>query len=110
MEVTFNYKFSKNYISFKLHKDTNEVWMENVCIDYDYPKIFFLLLRNAINKFIEDEYKFFVQTILKEDMVHLDKDKWIIVNNDNESPIINIKCPIEEAIFNIARGLGISEN
>lgn len=110
MEVTFKYKFSKNYIVFKLHKDIEEVWMENVYIDYDNPKIFFLLLRNAIEKFTEEKYKFFVQTILKEDLENLEKDKWEVFGNDELSPTVIIKCPISEALYNIAHSLGFSEN
>jgi poly(3-hydroxyalkanoate) synthetase len=110
MEVTFKYKFSKNYIVFKLHKDIEEVWMEDVYIDYDHPKIFFLLLRNAMEKFTDEEYKFFVQTVLKEDLVNLDKNKWNIIDTDNLSPTVIIKCPISEALYNIASSLGFSEN
>ncbi len=109
MEVEFKYKFSNNLIKFKLIESQNEVWMEDIIIDYDHPKIFFLLLRNAFDKFISDGYKIFVQTIMKHEWESIKDNNWEIKNDNNESPVIIIKCNIEHALINIARGLGFNE-
>ncbi len=109
MELEFKYKFSKNYIKFKLIEETNEVWMEDVYIDFENPKIFFLLLRGAIDKFIEQNYKYFVQTILKEDWESIKNFNWQIKDNNEVSPTFIITCDINDAMINIAKGLGFEE-
>ncbi len=109
MEVEFKYKFSTNYIKFKLIEETNEVWMEDVNIDYEHPKIFFLLLRNAIDKFIEQNYKYFIQTIMKEDWEFVKQYNWQIKNTNEISPTVIISCNINDAMINIAKGLGFEE-
>jgi len=106
MNIEFKYKFSENKIIFKLFEDTNEVWMEDVNIDYDNIKIFFLLLKNAFDKFTEMGYKIFVQTVLKEDWEYIKKYNWTIKENIADSPTIIILCNIEDAIYNITSGLG----
>ncbi len=106
MEVEFKYKFSNNYLKFKLIESENEIWMEDVNLDYDHPKIFFLLLSNAIDKFIENGYKKFVQTVLKEDWDIIKDFNWKKRLDDNDKPTIIIECPIEDALINIAKGVG----
>ena len=109
MEVEFKYKFSTNYIKFKLIEESNEVWMEDVNIDFEHPKIFFLLLRNAIDKFIEQNYKYFIQTILKDDWEFVKQYDWQIKNTSEISPTVIICCDINDAMINIAKGLGFEE-
>jgi hypothetical protein len=109
MELEFKYKFSTNYIKFKLIEELNEVWMEDVNIDYEHPKIFFLLLRNAIDKFIEQDYKYFIQTVLKEDWEYIKQYNWQIKTTNDTSPTVIITCDINDAMVNIAKGLGFTE-
>ena len=106
MEIEFKYKFSKNFIKFKLNEENKEIWMDSCNIDYEHPKIFFILLRKAIDKFIEEGYSKFVQTILKEDWKELKKENWNIKENLPELPYIIIECDINNTLFNIAEGLG----
>jgi len=107
IELEFKYKFSKNYLKFKLFKETNEVLMDEIIIDYEYPKIFFLLLRNAFDKFISEDYKTFVQMIMKEDWDIIKNLDWKIRKDQDD--ILTIVCPMEEALINIAHGLGFNE-
>jgi len=106
MEIEFKFKFSSNLIKFKLIEEHNEVWMDTCNIDYDHPKIFFLLLRQAIDKFIEEGYTKFIQTILKEDWEELKKYEWTVRENIPELPYLIIECEIDKAMINIAGGLG----
>lgn len=106
MYMDFKYKFSDNSIKFKLLEDKQEIWMENVYIDYEHPKIFFMLLKSAIEKFIELEYKFFVQTVLKEEWNEIKHLNWTIYNDNPLNPYLIIKCDINDALENIVYGLG----
>ncbi len=106
MEVEFKYKFSNNCFKFKLIEDKNEVWMNDINIDFENPKIFFLLLKNAIDKFTSNGYKIFVQTILKEDWEIIKNLDWEIRENKSNTPIMIIECDINNALINIAKGLG----
>jgi hypothetical protein len=108
MEIEFKYKFSSNLIKFKLIEEHKEIWMDICNIDYEHPKIFFILLRNAIDKFIEEGYTKFVQTILKEEWNDLKNYGWVIKENTPELPYLIIECNIEEAMINIAGGLGFA--
>ena len=104
MEIEFKYKFSSNLIKFKLAD--KEIWMDKCNIDYEHPKIFFILLRNAIDKFIEEGYTKFVQTVLKEEWNDLKNYGWVIKENIPELPYLIIECDINHALINIAQSLG----
>ncbi len=110
MEVEFKYNFSENYLKFKLLEEKNEVWMDEVYIDYEYAKIFFLLLRNAIDKFRDDGYKIFVQTILKEEWDLIKTLNWKIRENNTNTPIMIIECDLDKTLENIGKSLGIMDN
>ena len=109
MEVEIKYNFSSNLLKFKLIEDKNEVWMNEVNIDYEYPKVFFLLLRNSIDKFINDGYKTFVQTIMKEEWDLIRNLNWKIKENKISNPFMIIECDLTTAVENIGRGLGYSD-
>ena len=106
MDIEFKYKFSTNLLKFKLIEEHKEIWMDICNIDYEHPKIFFILLRKAIDKFIDEGYVKFIQTILKEDWKELKKENWKIKENLPELPYIIINCDIDKALINIANGLG----
>ena len=109
MEVEFKYNFSDTFIKFKLIEEKNEVWMLESKIDYVNSKIFFMLLRNAIEKFQKDNYKTFVQTILKEDWDLIKNFNWKIRDNNKSNPFIIIECELDKALENIGRGLGYGD-
>jgi hypothetical protein len=109
MEVEFKYNFSDNYLKFKLIEEKNEVWMDEVNLDYQQAKIFFLLLRNAVDKFLNDGYKTFVQTILKDEWDIIKNLNWKIKENKSTSPLLIIECDLDKAIENIGKALGYSD-
>ena len=106
MEVEFKYKFSTNYIKFKLIKEKNEIYMDDYNMDYEHIKIFFLLLRNAVDKFIIDGYTTFVQTILKDDWELIKHLNWRVRNNETHQVYIIIECDLDKVLENIGKGLG----
>jgi len=99
------YKFNDTYINFKLYEEKKEIWIEDYYIDFNNIKIFFMLLRNSIDKFINDKYVTFVQTILSNDWNMICHLKWKIRSNNVYTNII--ECDINNAIENIVNGLGI---
>ena len=109
MEAEFKYNFSNNYIKFKLIKEQNEIWMDEYNMDFEHIKIFFLLLRNAIEKFIIDGYTTFVQTILKEEWDLIKHLNWRVRTNENFHAYIIIECDLDKVLDNIGRGLGYCE-
>ncbi len=74
----------------------------------DFPKIFFLLLRQAIDKFTESGYETFVQSIVKEEWPILKDFGWEIKKDIKDSPILIVQCKLEDAIFVVAKSLGIN--
>lgn len=109
MEVEFKYNFSDNYLKFKLIEEKNEVWMDEVNMDFPHAKIFFLLLRNAVDKFANDGYKTFVQTILKDEWDIIKNLNWRIKENKPAIPVMIIECDLDKALENIGRSLGYSD-
>lgn len=106
MEVEFKYNFSDNYLKFKLIEEKNEVWIEQIYIDYEHAKIFFLLLRNAIEKFTDEGYTIFVQTVLKDEWNLIKNLDWKIRENKIENYFMVIECDLDKALVNIGKGLG----
>ena len=109
MEAEFKYNFSNNYIKFKLIKEQNEIWIDDYNMDFEHIKIFFLLLRNAIDKFIIDGYTTFVQTILKEEWELIKDLNWRVRTNESAHAYIIIECDLDKVLDNMGRGLGYCE-
>ena len=109
MEAEFKYNFSNNSIKFKLIKEQNEIWMDDYNMDFEHIKIFFLLLRNAIEKFIIDGYTTFVQTILKEEWEIIKHLNWRVRTNESYHAYIIIECDLDKVLDNIGKGLGYCE-
>ena len=107
MQTVFKYDFSKNYISFDPQEDTLELWMDEIIIDYEYPKIFIALLKSAFDKFSNIGYKKVIQHIPKEDWELVKDLKWL-KKTYTCSSIITIECNIEDALENIIKGIGIN--
>ena len=107
LKVEFKYKFNDTFIKFILKEELKEVWIDDIYIDYDHPKIFFLLLRQAIDKFSESGYNTFVQSILKEEWDILKDFGWEIKKDIKDSPILIVQCKLEDSIFIIAKSLGL---
>ncbi len=102
----FECDLSENLIEYKMVGE--KIFMERVEIDYDYPKLFFILLRKTVDGYIEKGYKKLVQTVTYDDWKYIkDKGKWNVVDSVNS--LIIIECDINDAIENIAKGLGFDE-
>ncbi len=107
IKVEFKYKFNDTFVKFILKEELKEVWIDDIYIDYEHPKIFFLLLRQAIDKFTESGYDTFVQSILKEEWDILKEFGWEIKKDIKDSPILIVQCKLEDSIFIIAKSLGL---
>jgi len=106
--LDFKCPVSKNVIEFRCFKKNRDAYMEYVNIDYDVPKAFFVILRQAIDKLKNLGYDRIVQTVLEEDWNNsLKHDKWVIKHVDKGiQNLYVIQCNIDDALENISYGLG----
>jgi hypothetical protein len=103
----FKCNISKNEIEYTCDIANKIVYFGETNIDPKLPKGFFLLLRTSIDEFIDKGYKRFVQTISPSEWETLLKknEKWKLIEKHSEYYVI--ECDINDALFNISKGLEI---
>ena len=104
--IRFTCENSDNIINYELIN--NICVMIDIYIDYNNIKLFFALLKFSINSLKDNNITQLQQYINKSDYDLLDKNKWQIVKDDNN--ILLIQCEINDAVENIAYGLGFSKD
>lgn len=106
----FECKLSKNYIEFICDPVSKKIYMERCDIDYDNPRLFFILLRKSINTLTQSKNKYttFVQQVTKTDWdTDLKKnDKWSLCGRVESELYVTIECNISDALYCISSGLG----
>jgi len=113
---TISYKFSfpisENYITITYYQNKYEAHMENTFIDPSNIKIFCIILRHTIDFLTEIGCKKLAQLVTQDDWDQiLCYDKWEInniVNSIDSAIYYHIECDINDALFNIGKGLGLN--
>lgn len=99
-------EIGNSYIEFMYDTKMANVWIVNMHIDLNLPKTIFMALRNAIDAFTENEYKFIFQKVTHADWNdHLSRIKGWELHRIYDD-IIVIKCDINNAITTISKSLG----
>lgn len=106
-QLIFQCPISKNRIELSLINDT--VNCEYNYIDYEFYKAYFLLLKTAIEKTINDGYQKFNQLVTKDDYNNCLKnnDKWKIIGQDDILNTFTIQCNLNDALECILSGFEI---
>lgn len=105
----FKFSFSDNYLKYIIYEDKKEVHLDICNIDFSNVKAFFLLLKNSVDYFLNENYNTFLQYIPTSDFNELDKSKWKIREEIFGENILHIECKLEEAVNNMAYGLGFRD-
>ena len=105
----FQCKISENMIEYKCYKKEKEAHFDFHKIDQTLYKSWFVLLRESINALKTKGYLKVVQAVTNDDWERfLKDDEWKIKSTftQNGITIHLIECNIDDAIYNIAKGLG----
>lgn len=109
---SFSFPISKNYINFTFNKIKYECYMEDFNIDTNNIKIFCIILRHSIDFLESKGCKKLLQLVNCDDWnEYLLHDKWEITNsfqNIDAKKYYHIQCNIEDALYNIGKGLGLN--
>lgn len=107
-QMIFQCPLSKNRIEFNLIDDI--VMCEQNVIDEENYKMYFLLLRLAIDELIKKNYKKFNQTVTISDFNEnlSNNEKWTIIDTDMILETYIIQCDLINALECVAHGFGIN--
>jgi len=98
---------SDNYISYII--DNNICTMDNVIMDNDNIKLFFVLLRNSIDDLKSKKCTIFRQNIVMSDWIELNELQcWKLISENKFMNSCLIECDINNALTNIAKSLNIN--
>ena len=99
--------FSDSMISFEYENDA--CWIDKYYIDEDNIKMFFVLLKDSIEKMKKSGYKKFLQLVSNDDWeIFLSKDDIWKIEKEHSDRTKTIMCDINDAPRGIARGFGLS--
>ncbi len=105
----FKLGFSENYLKYIIYEKEKEVHLDICNIDFTHVKAFFIILKQSVDYFLQEKYETFLQYIPSTDFELLDKTKWKIREEIKDENILHIECKLEDAVFNIAHGLGFKD-
>jgi len=103
--MLFNYAFSKNQIEIldydnKIFVDEKIALINNMNIDYEFPKIFFMVLKKTHEQLINLKYTKIVQHVSLEDWYNIlnKTGKWRIIEINHKEKSALVMCDIKDLI------------
>jgi hypothetical protein len=103
--MKFTYAFSNNTIDIldftnPALKDDKIALLDNMSIDYEYPKIFFMVLKKAHDELIRLKYTKVVQYVSLDDWYSIlnKNNKWKLIEVNHKEKTGLIICDINDLI------------
>ncbi len=101
--ISYTCHISKSYIIFETNNDTNSITINNTDLDWNEPKLTINLLNHSLNNITkENNIKYFIHTIMKDEIKLLNLSKWEIIKDDGI--IVELRCNIENCPENVLHG------
>jgi hypothetical protein len=99
--TTYKCNISESFIMYEINNKT--LTINNSYFNWEYPKLIMNLLMYSFNNIIEkNKLENFIYTILKQEYNLLDKTKWNIIKEYDDS--YDLECPIDIALENVLYG------
>ena len=99
--TTYKCNISESIIMYEINNKT--LTINNTYFNWEYPKLIMNLLMYSFNNIIEkNKLENFLYTILKQEYNLLDKTKWNIIKEYDDS--YDLECPIDIALENVLYG------
>jgi len=101
--ISYTCNISKSYIIFFRNNDTHSISINNIDLDWNEPKLTINLLNHSLKNIIkENSMKYFIHTIMKDEMHLMDMTKWEIIKDD--TIILDLRCELKNCVENVLHG------
>lgn len=101
--ISYTCHISKSYIVFERNNNTNSITINNTDLDWNELKLTINLVNYSLNSISkENNIKYFIHTIMKDEMKLMELSKWEIIKDDGN--IVELRCNIENCSENVLHG------